>query len=89
MANAARQVGGSVGLAALATAASARTKSALGGHREGQAFALAAGYDRVFYIAVGVAIAAGLISLVLPLTRKPAAGQAVPEKAITKTAKAA
>jgi EmrB/QacA subfamily drug resistance transporter len=89
MANAARQVGGSVGLAALATAASARTQSALAGHREGQVFALAAGYDRVFYIAVGVAVAAGLISLVLPLTRKPAAGEAVPEQAISKTAKAA
>src|SRR5262249_7077120 len=56
LADASRQLGGSVGLAALATAASARTRGALGGHGETSAAALGTGYDRVFLIAAGVAV---------------------------------
>jgi MFS family permease len=67
LANASRQLGGSVGLAALATAASTRTGTLLGAHHhDGQVAALASGYDRVFLIAAGVAVAAALISPVLP-----------------------
>jgi EmrB/QacA subfamily drug resistance transporter len=66
LANASRQLGGSVGLAALATAASTRTRTLLGGHHDGQVAALATGYDRVFLIAAGVAVVTALVSPVLP-----------------------
>jgi EmrB/QacA subfamily drug resistance transporter len=66
LANASRQLGGSVGLAALATAASARTSAAAGGPGDASAAALATGYDRVFLIAAGVAVVIALISPVLP-----------------------
>jgi EmrB/QacA subfamily drug resistance transporter len=67
LANASRQLGGSIGLAALATAAATQTRMQLGGHPDdGQAAALASGYDRVFLIAAGVALIAALISPRLP-----------------------
>jgi len=67
LANASRQLGSSLGLAALATVATARTESLLAGHRAGgQPAALASGYDRAFLVAAGVAVVAGLVSRVLP-----------------------
>jgi EmrB/QacA subfamily drug resistance transporter len=59
----ANQVGGSVGLAVLATAASARAATAAGGSSPA---ALAAGYDRVFLIAAGFGLAIAVVSLLLP-----------------------
>ena len=57
--NTSRQIGGSVGLAALATVAVARTHSALaGGHTT--ASALTAGYDRAFAVAAALSLA-GLV----------------------------
>lgn len=64
LANAATQVGGSVGLAVLATAASARAGSETG------AAALAAGYDRVFLLAAGLALAIAVVSSLLPRHRR-------------------
>jgi EmrB/QacA subfamily drug resistance transporter len=63
--NTSRQVGGSIGLAALATAAVARTHTALAaGH--GTASALAAGYDRAFTIAAILSLAGLICSLLIP-----------------------
>lgn len=61
LAQTANQVGGSVGLAVLATAA------ATGGNSPA---ALATGYDRVFLIAAGLALAIALASSLLP-SRRP------------------
>lgn len=62
MANTASQLGGSIGLAVLATAASARTAS----HGGNSPAALASGYDLVFVAACGLAVAIALVSLLLP-----------------------
>ncbi|KAB2352758.1 MFS transporter [Actinomadura rudentiformis] len=67
LANTASQLGGSVGLAVLATAASATTQTAAGG--SSPAAALAAGYDRVFLLAAGLGLAIALVSLLLPRHR--------------------
>ncbi|WP_223199030.1 MFS transporter [Solihabitans fulvus] len=64
----ASQVGGSIGLAVLATAASARAAAAAGGNSP--AAALASGYDRVFLIAAGLAVAIAAISLLSPRHRR-------------------
>jgi hypothetical protein len=64
LASTASQTGASIGLAVLATAASARTA---GGHSPG---VLAAGYDQVFLIAAGVGLAIAIVSR--PLPRPPA-----------------
>jgi EmrB/QacA subfamily drug resistance transporter len=64
----ANQVGGSVGLAVLATAASARAATEAGGNS--LAAALAAGYDRVFLIAAGLGLAIAVVSLLLPRHRR-------------------
>jgi len=68
LANTASQVGGSVGLAVLATAASARTATQAGG--SSAATALAAGYDLVFLIAAGLGLATAAVSLLLPRHRR-------------------
>jgi EmrB/QacA subfamily drug resistance transporter len=67
MAVTANQVGGSVGLAVLATAASARAAMTAGGSSPA---ALAAGYDRVFLIAAGLGLAIAVVSLLLPRHRR-------------------
>jgi EmrB/QacA subfamily drug resistance transporter len=68
LANTASQVGGSVGLAVLATAASARAAMETGG--SSPAAALAAGYDRVFLMAAGLGLAIAMVSLLLPRHRR-------------------
>ncbi|RSM99148.1 MFS transporter [Nonomuraea sp. WAC 01424] len=62
LANTASQVGGSIGLAVLATAAS-------GAAPAGTPAALADGYDLVFLIAAGLGLAIALVSFLLP--RRP------------------
>jgi EmrB/QacA subfamily drug resistance transporter len=64
LANTASQVGGSVGLAVLATTATARATMEAGGRSP--AAALAAGYDLVFLMAAGLGLAIAVISLLLP-----------------------
>ena len=77
--NTSRQVGGSLGLAALATVATDRTRDALttpGGGRGVQAVnvALTSGYDRAFLVAGVVALAAMALSLAVPgVSRRRAA----------------
>jgi EmrB/QacA subfamily drug resistance transporter len=67
--NTSRQMGGALGLAILATVATARTDS-LGGHG---AAALTAGYQRAFEIGAGFAIAGALVALfALRSVRAPA-----------------
>ncbi len=61
LANTASQVGGSVGLAVLATAASARAATQASG--SSPAAALAAGYDRVFLVAAGLGLAIAVVSM--------------------------
>ncbi|MFG3423739.1 MFS transporter [Micromonospora sp. NPDC047730] len=68
LANTASQVGGSVGLAVLATAASARTATEGGGNSP--TAALAAGYGLVFLMAAGLGLAIAVISLLLPRRRR-------------------
>jgi hypothetical protein len=62
LANTTGQVGGSIGLAVLATAASAR--AATEAHASSPA-ALAAGYDVVFLIAVGLGLAIAVVSVLI------------------------
>jgi EmrB/QacA subfamily drug resistance transporter len=68
LASAASQVGGSVGLALLATAASARVAAEVGG---GSPAALATGYDRVFLLAAWLGLAIAVVSLLLPRVHSP------------------
>ncbi|MGI8506235.1 MAG: MFS transporter [Solirubrobacteraceae bacterium] len=63
LANTASQVGGAIGLAALATAASAEA----GGSSPA---ALAAGYDLVFLIAAGLGLAIAAVTVLLPRPRR-------------------
>ncbi|MEO3804598.1 MFS transporter [Nonomuraea sp. B1E8] len=63
LAQTAGQVGGSAGLAVLATAAGATTATEAAGSTPA---ALAAGYDLVFLIAAGLGLAIALVSLLLP-----------------------
>jgi MFS family permease len=70
LANTASQVGGSVGLAVLATAASARTRMEAGG--PSPAAPLAAGYDLVFLAAAGLGLAIAVVSVLLPHARAAA-----------------
>jgi EmrB/QacA subfamily drug resistance transporter len=63
--NTSRQIGGSIGLAALAAVAVGRTRTALAtGHAA--ASALAAGYDRAFAIAAVLSLAGLACSLLMP-----------------------
>jgi EmrB/QacA subfamily drug resistance transporter len=79
--NATRQIGGAVGLAALATIAVHETAGALaGGHTPTEA--LVAGYDRAFLVGAGIAVAASLSALLIPAARREraeAAATASPE----------
>ena len=70
--NTARQVGGSIGLAALATIATARTTDALARH-DSASRALTQGYDRAFLVAAVVTAFAFLGSWLLPKHVRPAA----------------
>jgi EmrB/QacA subfamily drug resistance transporter len=73
--NTSRQMGGALGLAILATVATART-DALGGHG---AVALTAGFERAFGIAAGFALAGALVALlVLRIERAPSSSAAAP-----------
>jgi len=78
--NCSRQIGASVGLAALTTLAASRTASVLvhGGHPDGATGALrvamTAGYARAFLIASVVVLAGGLLAFVIPPPRAAAAG---------------
>jgi EmrB/QacA subfamily drug resistance transporter len=66
--NTSRQIGGSIGLAALATVAVSRTHAALAaGH--GTASALTSGYDRAFLIAALLSLAGLACSLLIPAVR--------------------
>lgn len=69
--NTSRQVGGSLGLAALATIATDRSHSVA--HHASTATALTDGYARAFFVAMFVAIAAFACSLIVPTIRRPAA----------------
>jgi hypothetical protein len=73
LANTASQVGGSIALAVYATVAASRA-AAHGGGGSAPA-ALASGYELVFGLAVGVAVAIAVVSLLLP--RRQRAGDAV------------
>jgi MFS family permease len=66
LANTASQLGGSVGLAVLATAAGARAATDADASSP---IALAAGYDLVFLIAAGFGLAIAVVSVLLPRTR--------------------
>ena len=67
LANTASQLGGSVGLAVLATVASARANTEAG---ENTPAALAAGYDLVFLLAAGLGLAIAAVSFLLPGRRR-------------------
>ncbi len=66
VANTATQVGGSTGLAVLATIAAATTTTQGGGDSPAT---LAAGYDRVFLVAAGLGLCIAALSLLLPRHR--------------------
>jgi EmrB/QacA subfamily drug resistance transporter len=68
LANTTSQVGASVGLAVLATAASARAAMEAGG--SSPAAALAAGYDLVFLVAAGLGLAIAVVSVLLSRHRR-------------------
>ena len=78
--NTSRQIGGSIGLAALATVATFRAHAVLaasGGGGSATA-ALNAGYSRAFVVAAGLSIAAALAAFIVPpiRSRPPAAARA-------------
>ncbi len=75
--NTSRQMGGALGLAILATVATARTDS-LGGR---SAAALTAGYQRAFEIGAGFAVA-GLLVALFVLRSEPAAAAVEPAAAV-------
>ena len=68
--NTSRQVGGSIGLAALATVATARTHSVV--HSVSLKQALTSGYDRAFLIASVVTLVALAVVFFIPATRRTA-----------------
>lgn len=74
VANTATQVGGSIGLAVLATIAGATT--AAQGGAGSPAAGLAAGYDRVFLVAAGLGLSIAVLSLLLPRHRHQGAENA-------------
>jgi EmrB/QacA subfamily drug resistance transporter len=74
--NSSRQIGASVGLAVLSTVAASHIASLLAGHTvtpELERVAMTAGYARGFLIASVVALAAGLLALIIPRQVSPAA----------------
>lgn len=68
MANTATQVGGSIALAAYATTAAAR--AAANHSTSAPPEALASGYELVFGLAAGVALAIAAVSLLLPTRQR-------------------
>ena len=68
--NTARQVGGSIGLAALATVATSRANNVIAAHHS-RAVALTDGYDRAFLVATAVTLIALLGSTLLPRHVRP------------------
>jgi EmrB/QacA subfamily drug resistance transporter len=78
--NTSRQIGGSIGLAVLATIASARTRSLLAAGHTGLPAALASGFQRAFTLAAGLAVLAFLSAFIVPKMRRtePAGEQAAP-----------
>jgi EmrB/QacA subfamily drug resistance transporter len=82
--NTSRQVGGALGLAILATVATART-SALAGSGTPSAAALTAGFDRAFVVGAGFAFAGALVAL-LGLQVKPRQQRAPAQAPATETA---
>ena len=68
--NTARQVGGSIGLAALATLATNRASSLMASHHS-NGVALTDGFDRAFLAAAGVTLMALLATALLPRRIKP------------------
>jgi hypothetical protein len=81
--NTSRQVGGSVGLAVLATIATTRTQNLPGGRQIGASAAyrsaLASGYDRAFTISAVVAVVALLATFTIP-ARPKAVAEATPAR---------
>jgi TRAP-type C4-dicarboxylate transport system permease small subunit len=63
----ASQVGGSIGLAVLATVASAKAATEAAG--TSPADALASGYDRVFLLAAGIGLTIAAVSVLLSRRR--------------------
>jgi sugar phosphate permease len=68
--NTSRQIGGAIGLAALATIAANRTESAAASGASAQ-HALTLGYDRAHLVNAGIAIVAVLVALTLPKLARP------------------
>ena len=77
--NTSRQIGGSIGLAALATLATARTDDVLAAHggRHAAPVALTDGYDRAFLVAAFITLLAMLTCTLLPKQPRPPAPQRV------------
>ncbi|HEY3943445.1 MAG TPA: MFS transporter [Acidimicrobiales bacterium] len=73
--NTSRQIGGSLGLAVLATVATDRTLGLLHADRRGAA-ALTSGYGRAFAVAAGLGAVACVLSAVVPNVGRSAAGDA-------------
>jgi sugar phosphate permease len=76
--NTSRQMGGALGLAILATVATARTASLSGGGDRSTGMmhsALTAGYQRAFEIGAGFAIAGALVAIIVLRLRPARAGE--------------
>ncbi len=74
LANATRMLGGAIGLAVLATLAA-------GSHTGSPTpQTIAAGYDRAFLIAAGIALVTAAVSLLIPTNRSPSAGNTLVRK---------
>ena len=67
--NTSRQIGGSLGLAVLATIATDRAHAALAANHGGVSAALNAGYSRAFVVAAGLSIASALAAVIVPTIR--------------------
>jgi EmrB/QacA subfamily drug resistance transporter len=79
--NTSRQIGGAIGLAALATIASNRASSELSAHATA-AHALTLGYDRAHLVNAGIALAALLVALTLPKLVRPKPDVSPPAAAV-------
>src|SRR5580700_1323735 len=67
--NTSRQIGGSLGLAVLATIATDRAHAVLAANHGGVSAALNAGYSRAFVVAAGLSIASALAAVIVPTIR--------------------
>jgi len=67
--NTSRQIGGSLGLAVLATIATDRVHAVLAGGHASTAAALNSGYARAFVVAAGLSVGAALAAFVVPAIR--------------------